>query len=156
MGALSFVIHVCSGISRNDSRRSTQTGLSTKGIRIISPGPSSPMHLPRRNTPSLWYSATILINAGTTSTMTTTIAIKIPHMFFALLFSWYFFHFKLHPVYFKNLDYFPRLDRLIRQSLPVFASHIYYASGIGNIRGYHAFLAHQCLNPGNGFFLKSL
>jgi len=33
MGALSLVMHVWLGISRNSSRRSVHTGLSTMGIR---------------------------------------------------------------------------------------------------------------------------
>ena len=54
--ALSAVIHVCGGTSKNTSRKSTKTGRSTNGIRKIIPGPCAPIDRPTRKTTSLLYS----------------------------------------------------------------------------------------------------
>src|SRR2546425_12770557 len=59
--ALSLVMHVCDGISKKNSRRSTHTGLSTMGIRKTRPGPFLPIDRPSRKTTSRWYSRTTLI-----------------------------------------------------------------------------------------------
>ena len=63
MGALSLVMQVWLGISRNSSRRSVHTGLSTMGIRNTSPGPFAPIVRPSLNTTRRWYSRTTLIDA---------------------------------------------------------------------------------------------
>src|SRR5579859_7134641 len=53
-------MHVWAGISRNTSRRSAHTALSTTGIRNTMPGPFGPKLRPMRNTTSRWYSRTTL------------------------------------------------------------------------------------------------
>src|SRR5713226_157874 len=59
--ALSLVMHVCDGISKKNSRRSTHTALSMTGIRKTRPGPFFPTDRPSRKTTSRWYSRTTLI-----------------------------------------------------------------------------------------------
>ena len=61
IGALSRVIESCRGISRKNSRRSTVTPRSMKGISRIRPGPRVAWRLPSLNTTRRWYSGTIRI-----------------------------------------------------------------------------------------------
>src|ERR1017187_393193 len=60
VGALSLVMHVWCGTSRNRSLRSTLFTLLMKGTTKTMPGPLAPMSLPRVKRTSLSYSRTIL------------------------------------------------------------------------------------------------
>src|SRR2546428_14040211 len=78
IGALSLVIHVWEGISRKNSRRSTQSARSITGHRKTTPGPFFPTDRPSRNTTSRWYSRTILIAELNNEIPTMTPATRYP------------------------------------------------------------------------------
>jgi hypothetical protein len=60
IGALSFVMQVCSGISTTNSRRSTVCWVWIGGgNRNTRPGPAMVWKDPNRSTTSLWYSGTM-------------------------------------------------------------------------------------------------